>query len=96
MVSPIDIPTDKQLVNLVNLYKMFADSTRLKVLWALSIESMCVGSLSAALGMTESAISHQLKTLRLAGLVKYDKKGKFVHYSLSDDNVREMIMLWRV
>jgi ArsR family transcriptional regulator len=75
---------------LVNLYKMFSDNTRLRVLWALSREEMCVCDLAALLGMTKSAISHQLKPLRLTNLVKYDKRGKVVCYSLADDHVRDI------
>jgi len=81
---------DKHFYNLANLFKMFADNTRLRILWALSHEDMCVCDLAALLGMTKSAISHQLKSLRLANLVKYVKQGKVVYYSLVDCHAKEI------
>jgi len=82
--------SDKNFYDLANLYKMFADSTRLKILWALSKEEMCVCDLAALLGMTKSAISHQLKSLRIANLVKYVRQGKVVYYSLVDIHIKEI------
>jgi ArsR family transcriptional regulator len=84
------MPDGKNFYDLANLYKMFADKTRIKILWALSCEAMCVCDLAVLLGMTKSAVSHQLKSLRLANLVKYDKQGKNVYYSLADDHVRDI------
>ena len=84
------MPDVENFYNLANLYKMFADNTRLKILWALSCEAMCVCDLAALLGMTTSAISHQLKSLRLTNLVKYDKQGKVVYYSLADDHIKDI------
>jgi len=84
------MPEGETFYALANRYKMYADNTRLKILWALSREEMCVCDLAALLGMTKSAISHQLKSLRLAGLVKFDKQGKVVYYSLADDHVKDM------
>jgi len=81
------MPDGKDFYDLANLYKMFSDNTRVRILWALSQESMCVCDLAILLGMTKSAISHQLKSLRLANIVKYDKQGKVVYYSLVDDHV---------
>jgi len=75
---------------LANLFKAFADNTRVRILWALINESMCVCDLAVLLGMTKSAISHQLKTLRLAGLVKFDKQGKEAYYSVASSNVKVM------
>jgi ArsR family transcriptional regulator len=69
---------------------MFADNTRLRILWALSREPLCVCDLAALLGMTKSAISHQLKSLRLSNLVRYDRQGKIVYYSLADDHVHDI------
>jgi len=85
------MPDGKNFYNLANLYKMFADNTRLKILWALSVEEMCVCDLAFLLDMTKSAISHQLKSLRLANLVKYDKRGRNAYYSLVECHVREII-----
>ena len=73
---------------LANLYKMFSDSTRMKILWALQCNEMCVCDLAVLLDMTKSAISHQLKSLRLTNLVKSRKDGKIVYYSLADDHVK--------
>ena len=84
------MPESKNFYDLAHLYKMFADNTRLKIMWALSCEEMCVCDLAALLGMTKSAISHQLKSLRLSNLVKYDKQGKVVYYSLADDHVKDI------
>jgi len=84
------MPDGDDFYDLANLYKMFADSTRVKILWALSCERMCVCDLAVLLGMTKSAISHQLKSLRLANLVRYDKQGKVVYYSLADDHVKDV------
>ena len=85
-----DMPDNKTFYDLSNLYKMFADNTRLKILWALSKEEMCVCDLAVLLDMTKSAISHQLKSLRLANLVKYNKQGKIVYYSLGDSHVKDV------
>ena len=84
------LPESDDFYNLANLYKMFADNTRVQILWALSREKMCVCDLAVLLGMTKSAISHQLKLLRLSNLVKYDKQGKVVFYSLADSHVKDI------
>ena len=84
------MPESKYFTQLANLYKMFADNTRIRILWALSSENMCVCDLAVLLGMTKSAISHQLKSLRLASLVKYDKQGKVVYYYLADNHVKDI------
>jgi ArsR family transcriptional regulator len=84
------MPAGKHFYDLANLYKMFADNTRVQILWALSCEKMCVCDLAVLLGMTKSAISHQLKSLRLTNLVKYQKQGKNVFYSLADDHVKDI------
>ena len=81
---------DEDFHDLADLYKMFADSTRVRILWALSCEEMCVCDIAVLLGMTKSAISHQLRQLRLTNLVKYDKRGKEVYYSLADSHVRDI------
>ena len=85
-----NMPAGDNFYKLSNLYKMFADNTRLKILWALSCEEMCVCDLAVLLGMTKSAISHQLKALRLANLVKSNKQGRNVYYSLVECHVREI------
>jgi ArsR family transcriptional regulator len=75
---------------LANLYKLFADQTRVRLLWALSGGELCVCDLAALLGMTKSAVSHQLKSLRLGSLVKYRREGKTVFYSLADSHVQDI------
>lgn len=81
------MPDSKTFFDLASLYKMFSDSTRIKILWALSNDEMCVCDLAVLLNMTKSAISHQLKSLRLAKLVKFRKEAQTVYYSLADDHV---------
>ena len=83
-------PDINNLKLLSRLYKVIADDTRLKILWALSLDDLCVCDLAALLDMTKSAISHQLKILRDSNLVKFDKRGKVAFYSLSDNHVRDI------
>ena len=73
-----------------DFFKILGDSTRAKIMWALDESEMCVCDLAALLGMTKSAISHQLKTLRDANLVKSRKDGKMVIYSLDDEHVKDI------
>jgi ArsR family transcriptional regulator len=84
------MPKEEDFYDLADLYKMFSDSTRVRILWALSREKMCVCDIAVLLNMTKSAISHQLKSLRLANLVKYNKQGKVVYYSLADSHVKDI------
>jgi DNA-binding transcriptional ArsR family regulator len=77
--------------DLAMLYKMFADSTRVQILHALELSEMCVCDLAVLLGMTKSAISHQLKSLRLSNLVSFRKEGQFVFYSLADSHVKDIL-----
>ena len=84
------MPPDSDFYQLSGLYKMFSDSTRVKILWALHCSEMCVCDLAVLLNMTKSAISHQLKSLRLVNLVKFKKQGKVVYYSLADDHVKDI------
>jgi len=86
------MPEMKDFYNLSNLYKMFADNTRVRILWALSNEEMCVCDLAVLLGMTKSAVSHQLKSLRMSNLVKFHKQGKVVYYSLADVHVKDIFV----
>ena len=81
------MPTDRTLASLALLYKMFADQTRIKILSALDKSPMCVCDIAVLLNMTKSAVSHQLRLLRQARLVKGEKQGKVVFYSLDDDHV---------
>jgi ArsR family transcriptional regulator, lead/cadmium/zinc/bismuth-responsive transcriptional repressor len=85
-----NMPGKQLFMGLTELFKAFGDNTRLKIIYALSESEMCVCDLSALLGMTQSAISHQLRVLKNTGLLKYDKKGKIVYYSLDDEHVRSI------
>ena len=84
------MPPNDDFFKLANLYKMFSDPTRVKILWALHRRDMCVCDLAVLLNMTKSAISHQLKSLRLTNLVKFQKQGKVVYYSLADEHVKDI------
>ena len=85
------MPPDETLCDLAELFKVFGDSTRVKILYALFEREMCVCDIAQVLGMSISAISHQLRVLKQARLVKYRREGKTVFYSLSDDHVRSII-----
>lgn len=82
------MPPGKDFFDLVNLYNAFSGLTRLKILWALNCHEMCVCDIAALLNMTKSAVSHQLKILRMCNLVNYHKQGKEVIYALADDHVK--------
>lgn len=82
--------SEKTLLKMTDFFKVFADETRLKILNMLDNNSLCVCSISAGLGMTKSAISHQLKKLREMNLVKSEKIGKEVWYSLADDHIKKV------
>lgn len=84
------MPSDEALFDLAELFKVFGDSTRVKILCALFQNRMCVCDIAALLGMTKSAISHQLRVLKQAKLAKYKKEGKVVYYSLEDDHIKNI------
>lgn len=83
-----ELPEEGLLCSLAELYKVFGDSTRIKILYALFDEERVVGEMAALLGMTISAVSHQLRILKQARLVKARREGKMVYYALADDHVR--------
>ena len=82
---------EKIILRVTDNFKILGDSTRIKILFALSQKELCVCDLSVLLKMTQSAISHQLRLLRNFNLVKFRKKGKIVYYSLSDEHVIKLI-----
>lgn len=84
------MPEEESLYDLAELFKVFGDSTRIKILWALDEAEMCVCDIAVLLNMTQSAISHQLRVLKQANLVKNRKEGKVVYYSLDDDHVKNI------
>lgn len=81
------MPDEELLLDLADLFKVFGDSTRVKILCALQYSEMCVCDIAALLGMSKSSISHQLRTLRQTKLVKNRRDGKIVYYSLDDDHI---------
>ena len=85
------MPEDEILYDLAELFKIFGDSTRIKILYVLFEEELCVCDIAQTLSMTQSAISHQLRILKQSGLVKNRREGKQVFYSLADDHVRTII-----
>lgn len=89
-VRGIMLPDEKMSV-LAEFFKVFGDATRIKILYALSHEEMCVCDISMLLDMSQSAISHQLKVLRHGRLVKQRKDGKVVYYSLNDDHISKVL-----
>lgn len=86
-----NMPEEEILYDLAELYKVFGDSTRIKILYVLFESEMCVYDIARLLNMTQSAISHQLKVLKQSKLVRYRREGKTVFYSLADDHVRTII-----
>ena len=86
-----NIPDEEILSNLAESFKVLGDTTRLKILMALTNSELCVCDLSALIGVSVSAISHQLRLLRNLRFVKYRKEGKMVYYSLSDDHIKTLI-----
>ncbi len=85
------MPEDEILYDLAELFKIFGDSTRIKILYVLFESEMCVCDIAKLLGMTQSAISHQLRALKQSKLVKYRREGKTVFYSLADGHVRTIL-----
>ena len=86
-----EMPGEDILYDLTELFRIFGDSTRIRILYVLFEAEMCVCDIAALLGMTQSAISHQLKALKNARLVKSRRDGKTVFYSLADDHVKTII-----
>lgn len=78
-------------IELASLFKLFGDGTRLQILHALEQNELCVCDIAQLLGLTKSAVSHQLKALRLANLVKFRREAQTVYYSLADDHVKTLI-----
>ncbi|MBB6215504.1 ArsR family transcriptional regulator [Anaerosolibacter carboniphilus] len=84
------MPQEEKLYDLAELFKVFGDTTRIKILYALFESEMCVCDIAALLGMNQSAISHQLRVLKQAGLAKFRKEGKVVYYSLDDEHIKNI------
>ena len=87
------MPVQVDLYELSDLFKLFGDSTRLGILWALSKSEMCVCDLCALLKMKQPAVSHQLKNLKQTRVVKARRDGKVIYYSLNDDHIHRLLNL---
>ena len=87
------IPDEEKLYELADFFKVFADSTRIRILYVLKCSEMCVCDIAQTLDMTQSALSHQLRILKDAKLVKFRREGKIVFYSLDDEHVRNMLSM---
>lgn len=87
------MPQEEELYDLAELFKVFGDSTRIKIIWALFESEMCVCDIAALLNMTQSATSHQLRVLKQARLVRHRKAGKVVYYSLNDEHIKKIFEL---
>lgn len=85
------MPEDGLIYDLAEFFKVFADSTRMKIIYALMEKELCVCDIAAIVGTTQSAISHQLRILKQSKLVKYKKIGKVVYYSLDDEHISEIV-----
>lgn len=88
-----DLPDDEVLYDLAELFRVFGDSTRIKILYALFESELCVNDIAQVVGISQSAVSHQLRLLKTSKLVKFRREGKAMYYSLDDDHVRSMIAL---
>ncbi len=86
-----EMPCEENLYDLAELFKVFGDTTRIRILYVLFEAEMCVCDIAEILNMTQSAISHQLKVLKQAKLVRNRREGKQIYYSLADDHVRTII-----
>ena len=88
MVEEID---EEILYDLADLFKVFSDTTRIKILFALMDKDLCVADIAETIGASQSAVSHQLRILKQARLVKFQREGKNVIYALSDDHIHTML-----
>ena len=85
-----ELPSDELIFDMAEVFKVFGDSTRMKIISALLQDELCVGDIAVITNSTPSAISHQLRVLKQAKLVKFKKEGKIVYYSLDDEHVKQI------
>ncbi len=85
------MPDEELLYDLADLFKVFADTTRIKILYALMQKDLCVADIAEIIGASQSAVSHQLRSLKQARLVRFQRDGKNIIYSLADDHVYTML-----
>lgn len=90
-MTDLSMPDEDLLFDLAELFKIFGDSTRIKILFALLGRELAVSDLADSLGMTQSAIGHQLRVLKTNGLVRYRREGKSLIYALSDEHVSKIL-----
>ena len=83
---------ERSLMSLSDFFKLFSDESRLKILYLLTMNEMCVSDIAATLNMNQSTVSHQLKSLRNSRIVKYRREAKIVYYSLDDDHIGQIIL----
>ena len=88
-----ELPDEERLYDLAELFRMFGDTTRIRILYLLFESELCVCDLAKLLGVTQSAVSHQLRALKDAKLVRFRRAGKTVFYALDDDHVRSILAL---
>ena len=86
-----ELPPDEILYDLAELFKVFGDTTRIRILYALFESELCVNDMAQLLGLSQTAVSHQLRVLKNNKLVRFRKEGKIVFYSLDDDHLRSII-----
>ncbi len=86
-----EVPDEELLYDLADLFKVFSDTTRIKILFSLMGRELCVADIAEETGSTQSAVSHQLRTLKQAHLVKFERDGRNIVYSLADDHVYTML-----
>ena len=91
--EPVVMPDDEVLYELADLFRVFGDSTRIKILYALFESELCVGDLAQLLDVSQSAVSHQLRVLKDSKLVRFRREGKTVFYALDDDHVRSILSM---
>ena len=89
----LDMPDDEVLYELADLFRVFGDSTRIKILYALHDNELCVQDIANAVQLSQSAVSHQLRVLKDSKLVRFRREGKTVYYALDDDHVRSILSL---
>ena len=91
--GPIELPDDEVLYELADLFRVFGDSTRIKILYALHDNELCVQDIANAVQLSQSAVSHQLRVLKDTKLVRFRRDGKTVYYALDDDHVRSILSM---
>lgn len=86
-------PDDEILYDLAELFKVFGDSTRIKILYSMFEHELCVNDIAGLLNLSQSSVSHQLRILKTSKLVKFRREGKSIYYSLDDEHVRAIISM---